>query len=83
MAAEMIADRVLEGVDLDDLQMLDLATAAAFAGITLERATKELPYSEFGPRTRRVTVKDYKAYQAAHRKTPKRAPKPLTVVTDG
>jgi len=70
LAAVEIADRVLRGVDLDSLQMIDLATAASFLGITLSRAAKVLPVVDLGPRTRRVTVAAYKAYLSANTRQP-------------
>lgn len=61
LAAEVRATQV----DVDELNTLDLSVCAAFLGIPLERATKELPFIELGPRTRRVRIKDYKAYCSA------------------
>lgn len=69
-AAREIADRVLQGVNVDELQMIDLATAASFLGLPLARAAKVLPVVELGPRSRRVTVAAYKAYLAANTRQP-------------
>jgi len=70
LAAVQIAAQVLGGVDIDTLNMLDLSTAASFLGIPLERAARVLPVVELGPRTRRVRIADFKAYQAAHTRQP-------------
>ena len=70
-AKQEIADRAMGGVDVDELQLMDLSTCANFLGIPLERAAKVLPYVELGPRTRRVAVADYKAYLEGHKKYPK------------
>ena len=70
LAAAEIAAQVLGVVDLDSLNMLDLSTAASFLGIPLERAARVLPVVELGPRTRRVRIADFKAYQAAHTRQP-------------
>jgi hypothetical protein len=71
MAANEIADRAMGGVDIDELQMMDLATCANFLSIPLERVAKVLPYVELGPRTRRVRFSDFKAYVEKHKKYPK------------
>lgn len=70
LAAAEIAAQVLGVVDLDSLNMLDLSTAASFLGIPLERAARVLPVVELGPRTRRVRIADFKAYQAKHTRQP-------------
>jgi hypothetical protein len=80
MAAAEIAARAMGDVNVDDLQMMDLSTCANFLGIPLERAAKVLPYVELGPRTRRVRIADFKAYQDEHMKRPKGSPQPLTLV---
>jgi hypothetical protein len=72
-AVQEIADRFFESVDVDELNTMELATCASFLGIPVDRAAKVLPYIEVGPRSRRVTIKDYKAYcQANTRNSAKR-----------
>lgn len=66
-----LADRLMAGEDIDSLKTIDLQTVASFTGLPLERVTKLLPYIEFGPRSRRVTLADYKAYLEDHKKYPK------------
>jgi len=70
-AAREIADRFFAGVDLDDLNTLEISTAASFLGIPVERAARVLPIIEVGPRSRRVRISDFKAYQAAHTTKPR------------
>jgi hypothetical protein len=79
-AAAEIADRFFAGIDIDELNTMELSTCASFLGIPVDRAAKLLPYVEVGPRSRRVTLADYKAYlaentrnQAAKRNLPKSA----------
>ena len=71
LVAVEIADRLLANVNLDDLLMIDLSSAANYLGIPLDRAAKVLPVVQLGPRTRRVRVSDFKAYQEANMKRPK------------
>lgn len=80
MAKDEIAERAMGDVNVDELQMMDLSTCANFLGIPLERAAKVLPFVQLGPRTRRVRISDFKAYQDAHMKRPKLTKQPLTVV---
>jgi len=61
-AAREIADRYFQSVDIDELNTIELATAASFLGIPVDRAGKLLPYVEVGPRSRRVRLADYKAF---------------------
>lgn len=63
-AAAEIADRFFAGIDIDELNTMELSTCASFLGIPVDRAAKLLPYVEVGPRSRRVTLADYKAFLA-------------------
>lgn len=65
-AAREIADRFFSSVDIDELNTIELSTAASFLGIPVDRAGKLLPFVEVGPRSRRVRLADYKAFLAAH-----------------
>lgn len=72
-AVQEIADRFFEAVDVDQLNTMELATCASFLGIPVDRAAKVLPWIEVGPRSRRVLIRDYKAYcQANTRNADKR-----------
>jgi hypothetical protein len=68
-AAREIADRFFAGVDIDALNTIELSTAASFLGIPVDRAAKLLPFVEVGPRSRRVTLADYKAFLSRHKRT--------------
>ena len=68
-AAAEIADRFFESIDIDELNTMELSTCASFLGIPVDRAAKLLPYVEVGPRSRRVTLADYKAFLARHKRT--------------
>jgi hypothetical protein len=73
-AARETADSYFEGLDVDELNTMDLATCASFLGISAERAGRLLPWVEVGPRSRRVRICDYKAFLESRKKDPKRAP---------
>jgi hypothetical protein len=72
-AAREIADRFFQSVDIDDLNTIEISTAASFLGIPVDRAAKLLPVVEVGPRSRRVTIKAYKAFLASNTLTKARA----------
>lgn len=72
-AARELADRILHSVDIDELNTLEISTAASFLGIPVDRAAKLLPVVEVGPRSRRVTIKAYKAFLSANTLTKARA----------
>jgi hypothetical protein len=69
-AVQEIADRFFQDVDIDQLNTMELSTCASFLGIPVDRAAKALPFVEVGPRSRRVTIADYKAYLAARKVHP-------------
>ena len=69
-AAAEIADRFFAGIDIDELNTMELSTCASFLGIPVDRAAKLLPYVEVGPRSRRVTIANYKAFLADHTSNP-------------
>lgn len=68
-AAREIAAQFFQGIDIDELNTLELSTAASFLGIPVDRAARLLPVVEVGPRSRRVTVAAYKAFLAANTRT--------------
>lgn len=70
MAAADIARAVLEGIRVEEMQLMDIATVSAFTGLPVERVAKLMPIYELGPRSRRVSFSDYQAYLAKHRKEP-------------
>lgn len=69
MAARDIAATVLESINVEDLQLMDIATVASFTGMPVERAAKAMPIIELGQRSRRVRMSDYKAYLTKNTKT--------------
>lgn len=71
MAALDIAEAVLAGINVDELQLMDIATVSAFTGIRVEAVAKAMPIIELGPRSRRVRISDYKAWLAKNTKHPK------------
>lgn len=71
LSARMLTDAILEKVDLEELATIELSTSAQLLGLSTTQAAKVLPVVEVGPRTRRVTVKDHKAFIAARRHDPK------------
>ncbi len=73
MAARDIAEAVLAGINVDELQLMDIATVSAFTGLPVERVAKSIPIIELGPRSRRVRISDYKAWLAQNMKYPKGA----------
>jgi len=72
-AAREIADRFFSSVDIDELNTIELSTAASFLGIPVDRAGKLLPVVQVGPRSRRVTIASYKAFLASNTLTKARA----------
>ncbi len=70
MAAKDIAAAALEGIDVEELQLMDIATVSAFTGLPVDRVAKAMPIVELGPRSRRVRICDYKAYLAKNTKQP-------------
>jgi hypothetical protein len=70
MAARDIATTVLEGVNVEELQLMDIATVSSFTGVPVERVARLMPIIELGPRSRRVRISDYKAYLAKNTKNP-------------
>jgi len=70
-AAREIADRFFSSVDIDELNTLEISTAASFLGIPVDRAARVLPVIEVGPRSRRVRISDFKAYQTANTTKPR------------
>lgn len=74
LAAGKLTEQLREGVDLDELNTLELSTAAQLLGLSVKDAARKLPVLEIGPRTRRVTVADYKAFLASKKKTPAKSP---------
>lgn len=77
LAARNLTEELLEAVPLDELATLELSTAGQLLGLGPAAAAKVLPVIEVGPRTRRVTVADYKAFLASRRRDPK-APSSLS-----
>jgi hypothetical protein len=71
-AAKEFAALKFARIDPDELDTLELSTAAHFLGIPIDRAAKVLPVVELGPRSRRVRIADYKAYVAKKTKPPTR-----------
>lgn len=71
IAANLTAE-ILKRIDLDELATLELSTAGQLLGLGPKAAAAVLPVIEVGPRTRRVQVAAFKAYQAAHTKQPSR-----------
>jgi hypothetical protein len=61
----------LEANDIDELITLELSTAAQLLGLSVTHAARVLTVQEIGPRTRRVTLKVYKAYLAKTEIKPK------------
>ena len=62
LAAKMLTAELRENVNIDELNTLELSTAAQLLGLTVPNAASKLPVIEVGPRTRRVTVAAYKAF---------------------
>lgn len=65
LVAGQITAALRETIDLDELATLELSTAAQLLGLGVAQASRVLPIVEVGPRTRRVTVKAYKAFLEA------------------
>ncbi|GAA5130772.1 hypothetical protein JIN84_05135 [Luteolibacter yonseiensis] len=70
IAARDIAGAVLAGINIEELQLMDIATVSAFTGLPVDRVARSMPIVELGPRSRRVRISDYKAYIAKHIKNP-------------
>jgi len=69
--ARHVANDLQEAVNIDELCMIDLATAAQLLGLSPTHAARILPIVEVGPRTRRVTIADFKAFVEARKTAPK------------
>ncbi len=69
-AVKEIAAQFFQDIDIDQLNTMELSTCASFLGIPVDRAAKVLPFVEVGPRSRRVTIADYKAFLAARKVHP-------------
>lgn len=68
--ARQLAKSLRETINLDQLCMIDLATAAQLLGLSPTHAARVLPIVDVGPRTRRVTIADFKAFVEAHKQKP-------------
>jgi hypothetical protein len=71
LVARQITQELRDTVDFDELYTIELSTAAQLLGLSVTHAARVLPIIEVGPRTRRVSVADYKAFLNARRTTPK------------
>lgn len=72
LAARMLTEELRGAVNIDELNTLELSTAAQLLGLSPTHAARVLPVIEVGPRTRRITVAAYKAYLAKHTTQPTR-----------
>lgn len=72
LAARMLTDELRANINLDELNTLELSTAAQLMGLTVTHAARVLPVIQVGPRTRRVTVAAYKAFLAKNTNPPTR-----------
>jgi hypothetical protein len=70
LAAAQLVTELRASVDLDEINTLDIATAAQLLGISSKQALRILPVVEVGPRTHRVTVRDLKAAIATRTRQP-------------
>jgi hypothetical protein len=70
-AAVEFARLQFEALDEDDLNHLSVETVAQFLGIPVPRVADLMPVTEVGPRTRRVSIADYKWFRANNTKTPR------------
>lgn len=61
---------ILGGIDVADLQLMDIATVSAFTGLPVDRVAKAMEVIELGPRSRRVRISVYQAYLARNAKQP-------------
>ncbi|MBK1884168.1 hypothetical protein JIN85_17240 [Luteolibacter pohnpeiensis] len=62
LAAKQLTAELRASVDIDELNLIELSTAAQLLGLSATHAAKVLPIVEVGPRSRRVTVAAYKAF---------------------
>lgn len=70
LAATQLVEQLRSETELDELNTLDVATAAQLLGISPKQAFRLLPVIQVGPRTHRVTVAAYKAFLAENAKSP-------------
>lgn len=61
---------ILGGINVADLQLMDIATVSAFTGLPVDRVAKAMEVIELGPRSRRVRISVYQAYLDRNAKAP-------------